>query len=107
MSPPAPVSSAFNTSPVTPYSNAMSVNPYTQFPLGMVKSNKSRVAAGLLQIFIPGVGRMYLGYAAYGVVQFVLSIATCGVLWLWSLIDGIIMLTGGLKLDGYGRVLDD
>lgn len=107
MSPPAPVNSTFSSNPVTPYSSAYSVNPYTQLPLGMVKSNKSRVAAGLLQIFLPGVGRMYLGYAAYGVLQLVLAICTFGVLSLWSLIDGIIMLTGGLKLDGYGRVLED
>jgi len=105
MTPPAATPGFTNTA-YQPYGSQLSVNPYTQMPLGMVKSNKSRVAAGILNIILPGVGRMYLGYAAYGVLQLVLTLCT-GVLYLWSLIDGIIMLTGGLKLDGYGRVLED
>lgn len=110
MAPPPPSPSYTNTA-YQPYGAPMhapsTINPYSQMPLGMVKSNKSRVAAGILQIVLPGVGRMYLGYAAYGVLQLILTICTGGVLWIWSLIDGIIMLTGGLKLDGYGRVLED
>jgi TM2 domain-containing membrane protein YozV len=72
---------------------------------GSVRSDRSRTAAGILQIFLPGVGRMYLGYTAYGVLQ--LFLALCGVGFLWSFIDGIIILTGGVKLDGYGRHLQD
>ncbi|RYG24928.1 DUF4339 domain-containing protein [bacterium] len=74
---------------------------------GGLRSDRSRTAAGVLQLFLPGVGRMYLGYLAYGVLQLVLTIFTCGFLWLWSFIDGIIILTGGVKLDGYGRQLND
>ena len=74
---------------------------------GGLQSDRSRTAAGVLQLFVPGVGRMYLGYLAYGVLQLVLTVATCGFLWLWSFIDGIIILTGGVKLDGYGRQLND
>ena len=69
------------------------------------QSDKNRVLAGILQIFLPGVGRMYLGYAAQGVIQ--LLTAFCGVGAIWSVIDGIVMLCGGIKLDGYGRELKD
>lgn len=72
-----------------------------------VRSDRSRAMGGLLQILFPGVGRMYLGYAAYGVLQLVLAVATCGILYLWSFVDGIIILTGGVKLDGFGRQLAD
>ena len=67
-------------------------------------SDRSRVLAGVLQLLIPGVGRFYLGYSAYGVMQLVLF--PCGFVgWLWSVIDGIVILSGGVKLDGYGRQL--
>lgn len=77
-----------------------------QYPVGLPKSPKSRVAAGVLNILLPGVGRMYLGYHAVGVMQLVLTLCT-GFLYLWALIDGIIMLTGGVKHDGYGRALGE
>ncbi len=69
-----------------------------------VKSDRSRLAGGILQI-IPGVGRMYLGYTAYGVLQLFLGMCGVGILWSW--IDGLIILAGGVKLDGYGRQLQD
>lgn len=68
-------------------------------------SDRSRVAAGVLNLFLPGVGRMYLGYIAVGVIQLVLSLL-CVIPYVWSFIDGIIILTGGVKIDGYGRRLD-
>jgi TM2 domain-containing membrane protein YozV len=68
-----------------------------------LKSDKSRALAGLLQLFLPGIGRIYLGYSAYGVLQ--LFFTLCGVGWVWSFIDGIIILAGGVKYDGYGRKL--
>ncbi len=78
-------------------------NPYGA--LSTVRSDRSRVLAGVLQLFLPGVGRIYLGYAAIGVLQLVLTLITCGLMWLWPFIDGILMLAGIPKLDGYGRVL--
>jgi len=72
---------------------------------GGVKSDRSRALGGVLQLIIPGVGRMYLGYAAIGVLQLVLTLCMLG--WIWSVIDGIIILIGGVKLDGYGRQLND
>jgi TM2 domain-containing membrane protein YozV len=71
----------------------------------MPKSDKSRIVAGLLN-FIPGVGRIYLGYMVHGFLQMFLAFA-CGIGWPWSIIDGIVMLCGGVKYDGYGRKLDD
>lgn len=69
------------------------------------KSDKSRVAGGLLN-FIPGVGRLYLGYMAHGVLQ-IFTTLFCGVGLLWAWIDAIYILAGGVRLDGYGRRLDD
>jgi hypothetical protein len=82
--------------------------PNAYYPsFGRLKSDRSRTAAGVLQLFLPGIGRMYLGYPALGVIQLALAIVTCGFLHIWSFIDGILILTGGLKFDGYGRELSD
>ncbi|CAN5478203.1 hypothetical protein BH11ARM2_BH11ARM2_39400 [soil metagenome] len=70
-----------------------------------VRSDRSRALGGILQLIIPGAGRIYLGYAAIGILQLILAI--CGVGWIWSFIDGIVMLTGGVKMDGYGRHLTE
>lgn len=75
-----------------------------QLTYGVVRSDRSRAVAGVLQI-IPGVGRMYLGYWAHGVLQLVFSMCAFGILWSW--IDGLIILAGGVKLDGYGRRLPE
>jgi TM2 domain-containing membrane protein YozV len=74
---------------------------------GRLRSDKSRTLAGVLNLLIPGAGRLYLGYAAYGILQFTLTLFTCGILYLWSFIDGIIILAGGVRMDGYGRTLSD
>jgi hypothetical protein len=96
--PPMPVAGAYDYSLHQPNAFYPSV--------GGLKSDRSRTAAGVLQIILPGVGRMYLGYLAYGVIQLLLTLI-CGVGWIWSAIDGIVMLSGGVRLDGYGRQLGD
>lgn len=69
-------------------------------------SDRSRILAGILNICLPfGVGRFYLGYMAIGVMQLLFSF--CGIGALWSIIDGIAMLCGATKFDGYGRSLRD
>lgn len=84
--------------------NSQSMTPYqSYFPT--IPSDRSRVASGILNIVLPGVGRMYLGYIAIGVMQLLLS--PCGVGYVWSLIDGIAILCGSTKYDGYGRHLKD
>ncbi|MFZ4506619.1 MAG: GYF domain-containing protein, partial [Fimbriimonas sp.] len=105
---PAPPVSSPRLNPVSPYGTDMSPVNYGQAGTGLyssVRSDRSRALAGVLQILLPGVGRIYLGYAAIGVLQLVLSPCFVGV--VWSVIDGIIILTGGLKMDGYGRQLND
>ncbi|MDR3692805.1 MAG: GYF domain-containing protein [Fimbriimonas sp.] len=72
---------------------------------GVVQSDRNRILAGVLQLIIPGAGRLYLGYYALGVIQLVAS--TCGLGWVWSLVDGILILVGNVKLDGYGRQMKD
>lgn len=67
------------------------------------RSDKNRVLAGILNIVLPGLGRMYLGYSMIGVIQFVLIFTGIGI--LWAFIDGLLMLTGNVKEDGYGREL--
>lgn len=80
------------------------ISPY-RMDVGLaMRSDRNATLAGILQIVLPGVGRMYLGYYAYGTLQLILTLCT-GVMWLWPLIDGIIILSGGLKYDGFGRVL--
>jgi TM2 domain-containing membrane protein YozV len=88
--------SSWSSSPMTvPYYGALPV----------IHSDRSRVLAGILQLFLPGIGRIYLGYMAIGVLQLIFTIVTCTIGWLWPFIDGILILAGTPKLDGYGRVL--
>ena len=78
--------------------------PFGRDPFGVPFSDKSKLTAGLLQIFVGhfGVGRFYLGYTTIGVLQLI----TCGGCGIWSLIDGILMLTGKVP-DLQGRPLRD
>ncbi len=56
---------------------------------------KSRLAAGLLGIFLGGFGvhRFYLGYTNIGIIQIVVTVLTCGLGALWGLVEGILILT--------------
>ncbi|NMD54058.1 MULTISPECIES: TM2 domain-containing protein [Tsukamurella] len=99
------------------------VDPATGLPL----SDKSKVAAGLLQLFLGGfgAGRFYLGYGLIGGLQLAINLVgwffflagflTLGIGWvfamlffmaggLWALVDAILILTGSVK-DPQGRVL--
>ncbi len=101
------VASAVPNPSIAPVAPAYGMSPYdAQYPrVATVRSDKSRIAAGVLQLILPGVGRIYLGYTAIGVLQLVLTL--CGIGYVWALIDGIIILTGGVKYDGYMRSLND
>jgi len=84
-------------------------SPYGVDPMtGMPLSDKSKMTAGLLQIFLGsfGVGRFYLGYTGLGIAQIAVVWLTCGLGGLWPLIDGIMMLTGKVP-DAQGRPLRD
>lgn len=69
------------------------------------KSDKSRIVGGLLNL-IPGIGRFYLGYSAHGALQ-LLTVPLCGIGLVWAWIDCLYILMGGVKYDGYGRVMQD
>jgi hypothetical protein len=82
--------------PQAPYGR----NPVTGEPL----SDKQKLIAGLLQLFLGGfgVGRFYLGYTGIGIAQLV----TCGGLGIWALIDAILIFVGKVP-DSQGRPLRD
>jgi TM2 domain-containing membrane protein YozV len=70
---------------------------------------KSRLAAGLLGIFVGGFGvhRFYLGYMGTGIVQILVTLVTLGVGSLWGIIEGILILAGSFNRDAKGRPLRD
>lgn len=88
---------------------------------GQPWSEKSRTTAGLLSLLLPlvgvcGVGRLYAGNIGLGLAQligFYVGVVLTPVLvgfviipavWIWSVIDGIVLLTNGGK-DAQGRPL--
>ncbi len=68
---------------------------------------KSKLAAGLLGIFVGGFGihRFYLGYIGIGIIQIIVTIFTFGVGALWGFIEGILILAGTMNKDAQGRLL--
>ena len=80
---------------------------------------KSKVAAGLLGIFLGGFGvhRFYLGYGGIGAAILVLQIlgwlTACfmigfvlmAIAGVWGLIEGILILAGVINKDALGRPL--
>ena len=69
---------------------------------------KSKMAAGLLGIFLGGLGihNFYLGYTGKAVAQILLSFC-CGIGAIWGLIEGIMILCGSIKTDAKGVPLKD
>jgi hypothetical protein len=89
--------------PPDPPSHSKTSRHTSPFP-AYLQSPCSRLLAGVLQV-LPGFGRIYLGYLAIGTLQLLMALCTCGVLSIWSWIDGIVILLGGVRYDGYGRIL--
>ena len=91
--------------PPAPY-GAQPGAPWGVDAYGRPLSDKSKIVAGLLEIFLGsfGVGRFYLGYTSIGVAQILVTWLTCGFGALWPLIDGIMMLMGKVP-DAEGRTL--
>lgn len=84
---------------------------------GLPYSDKQKVLAGVLQIFLGkfGIGRFYTGHTQLAIAQlitcmlgvFIFSWFTCGLsafVLLWPIIDGIMLLTSDSK-DAQGRPL--
>ncbi|MEG0315068.1 MAG: TM2 domain-containing protein [Erysipelotrichaceae bacterium] len=77
-------------------------------------SEKSKVVAGLLGIFVGSLGihNFYLGFSSKGILQVILTIAglaTCGITSIiaeiWGLIEGIMILTNKAPVDSEGKIL--
>ncbi|MDO5082609.1 TM2 domain-containing protein [Arachnia propionica] len=76
--------------------------PYGFDPTGRPYSDKTRLVAGLLQLFAGGfgAGRFYTGHTGIAIAQ----LLTCGGLGIWALIDAILMFSGSVD-DVNGRPL--
>ena len=79
--------------------------PYGRDPVsGFPYSDRSKVVAGLLQLFLPiGIGRLYAGHTGIGIAQLLLTVFF-GLGQIWAFIDGIVILAGR-PTDGKGRPL--
>jgi TM2 domain-containing membrane protein YozV len=73
---------------------------------GRPYSDKQKLVAGLLQLFLGwvGAGRFYTGHTGLAIAQIAVTWLTCGAGGLWPFIDGIMMLTGSVT-DVQGRPL--
>ena len=76
---------------------------------------KSRLAAGLLDIFLGifGIHNFYLRYTKKAIIQVLLGTVGFIVLigpvisGIWGFVEGILILTGKIKVDGHGNPLKD
>lgn len=68
---------------------------------------KSKMTAGLLGIFLGGLGihNFYLGYTGKAIAQICLSFCF-GVGYIWGLIEGIMILCGSINTDANGIPLE-
>ncbi len=84
--------------------------PMQQAPVGTAQ--KSKLCAGLLGIFLGGLGihNFYLGNTGKAVTQLLIStiggIITCGIasvaVEIWGLVEGIMILSGSINTDANG-----
>ena len=74
-----------------------------------MQPQKSKMAAGLLGIFLGGWGihNFYLGNTTRGIIQIIVTIVTCGIGAIWCLVEGIMILTGAINTDAKGNPLKD
>ncbi len=79
-----------------------------------IKTNnngKSKIGAGLLGIFLGGLGvhNFYLGYTGKAVAQLLITVLSCFTLSfvsaIWGLIEGILILSGNINVDADGNEL--
>ena len=74
---------------------------------------KSKVAAGILAIFLGSLGihNFYLGYNGKAIAQLLITLLSFGVFSfvsaIWGFIEGILILTGSITKDGNGNPLKD
>lgn len=72
-------------------------------------SEKSKMAAGLMGIFLGawGIHNFYLGNTTRGIIQILVTLVTCGIGGLWGFVEGIMILCGSISTDAQGRKLKD
>ncbi|HEY0072681.1 MAG TPA: TM2 domain-containing protein [Abditibacteriaceae bacterium] len=98
-----------NNSPqaiASPVVNTQFNAPPMPAPVMVASPQLSRLTAGLLGIFLGGLGihRFYMGYHSIGWLQILVTVCTCGYGSIWGFIEGIVILCGGMK-DAQGRPL--
>ncbi|MDR7081067.1 TM2 domain-containing membrane protein YozV [Arthrobacter ginsengisoli] len=101
--PPAPQQPMYQQQPPVP-------NPVYGYP-----QPKSKIVAGLLGIFLGGLGihRFYLGFTKIAVIQLILTLVlgavTFGIVALWGVIEGIMIIAGSayFRADANGVPLRD
>ena len=105
--PPVPYTGShpFTGGHLVPHSGYDPQAPYGRDPVsGFPYSDRSKVIAGLLQLFLPiGIGRLYAGHTGIGIAQLLLTVFF-GLGMIWAFIDGIVILAGR-PTDGKGRPL--
>ena len=80
--------------------------PYSPVPPGYRPRN--RIAAGVLALLVGvfGVHNFYLGFTGRAIAQLLMTIFSCGILgvvsYIWSLVEGIQILTGNMVCDARG-----
>ena len=113
----------YGQQPQPPYGQpyAQQQPPYGQPPFAPQSpygyEQKSRMAAGLLGIFLGGLGihNFYLGYQNKALTQLLVCLiggtVTCGVaavaMYIWGLVEGIQILSGSIAVDAKGIPLKD
>lgn len=85
----------------------------TQNNVSQSNAGKSKMAAGLLGIFLGvwGVHNFYLGYKTKAIIQVLLGTVGCILIigpiisGIWGFIEGILILCGKINVDGNGMPL--
>lgn len=72
-------------------------------------NQKSKIAAGLLGVFLGGLGihNFYLGFTGKAVAQLILTLVSCGIGSIWGFIEGIMILAGNINTDANGVPLGE
>ena len=106
-------SKTINENPINATSTSESVNSENVNNTSSSTVGKSRLLAGLLGIFLGtfGVHNFYLGYTGKAIAQLLISLLSRGILafasGIWGLVEGIMILSGSITVDGNGNELKD
>ena len=88
---------------VLPFANNTAAAPAVNY------SPKSKLTAGLLGIFLGGIGvhSFYIGNVGIGIVQIIVTACTCGIGSIWGFVEGIAILASKEPRDYKGRIMKD